>query len=239
MADCAADNQQEDDMNSTMRFSALGLAGFLVVGGSAVSSAQQAANMTFFVTSAGSGKGADLGGLAGADRICQQLAQAVGAGSHTWHAYLSTQAADGQAAVNARDRIGKGPWQNVKGVVVAKDVAELHGDNNNIGKQMALTEKGDVVNGRGDTPNRHDALTGTQPDGTAFPAGEDKTCHNWTSSTQGAAMLGHIDRLGLREDAASHSWNSSHLSRGPEGGCSQTDLRSTGGDGLLYCFATN
>ena len=226
-------------MNSTMRFSALGLAGLLVVGASAVSSAQQAANMTFFVTSAGSGKGADLSGLAGADRICQQLAQAVGAGTHTWHAYLSTQAADGQAAVNARDRIGHGPWQNSKGVVVAKDVAELHGDNNNISKQTALTEKGDVVNGRGDTPNRHDALTGSQTDGTAFPAGEDKTCHNWTSSTQGAAMLGHIDRQGLREDAASHSWNSSHLSRGPEGGCSQTDLRSTGGDGLFYCFAAN
>jgi hypothetical protein len=240
MADCAADNrQEEEDMNSTMRFSALGLAGFLVVGASAVSSAQQAANMTFFVTSAGSGKGADLGGLAGADRICQQLAQAVGAGSHAWHAYLSTQAADGQAAVNARDRIGHGPWQNAKGVVVAKDVAELHGDNNNLSKQTALTEKGDVVNGRGDTPNRHDALTGSQTDGTAFPAGEDKTCHNWTSSTQGAAMLGHIDRLGLRDDAASHSWNSSHLSRGPEGGCSQTDLRSTGGDGLFYCFAAN
>jgi hypothetical protein len=240
MADCAADNQQEeDDMNSTMRFSALGLAGFLVVGASTVSLAQQAANMTFFVTSAGSGKGADLGGLAGADRICQQLAQAVGAGSHTWHAYLSTQAADGQAAVNARDRIGKGPWQNAKGVVVAKDVAELHGDNNNLNKQTALTEKGDVVNGRGDTPNRHDALTGSQPDGTAFPAGEDKTCHNWTSSTQGAAMLGHIDRLGLRDDAASHSWNSSHLSRGPDGGCSQADQRTTGGDGLFYCFATN
>jgi hypothetical protein len=240
MADRAADNQQkEDDMNSTMRFSALALAGFLAVGASAGSSAQQAANMTFFVTSAGSGKGADLGGLAGADRICQQLAQAAGAGSHTWHAYLSTQADDGQAAVNARDRIGKGPWQNIKGVVVAKDVADLHSDNNNIGKQTALTEKGDVVNGRGDTPNRHDALTGTQPDGTAFAAGEDKTCHNWTSSTQGAAILGHFDRLGLREDAASHSWNSSHLSRGPEGGCSQTDLRSTGGDGLLYCFATN
>jgi hypothetical protein len=240
MADCAADNQQEeDDMNSTMRFSALALAAVLAVGASAVCSAQQAANMTFFVTSAGSGKGADLGGLAGADRICQQLAQAVGAGSHTWHAYLSTQAADGQAAVNARDRIGKGPWQNGKGAVVAKDVADLHSDNNNIGKQTALTEKGDVVNGRGDTPNRHDALTGSQTDGTAFPAGEDKTCHNWTSSTQGAAMLGHIDRLGLREDAASHSWNSSHLSRGPEGGCSQTDLRSTGGDGLFYCFAAN
>jgi hypothetical protein len=239
MADCAADNQQEDDMNSTMRFSALGLAGFLAVGASAVSLAQQAANMTFFVTSAGSGKGADLGGLAGADRICQQLAQAVGAGGHTWHAYLSTQAADGQAAVNARDRIGHGPWQNVKGVVVAKDAAELHGDNNNISKQTALTEKGEVVNGRGDTPNRHDALTGSQTDGTAFPAGQDKTCHNWTSSTQGSAIVGHIDRQGLRDDAASHSWNSSHLSRGPDGGCSQADLRGTGGDGLFYCFAAN
>jgi len=209
----------------------------MVLGASASAPAQQA-NMTFFVTSAGSGKGADLNGLAGSDRICQQLAQAVGAGTHTWHAYLSTQAADGQPAVNARDRIGKGPWQNVKGVVIAKDVGELHGDNN-ITKQTALTEKGDVVNGRGDTPNRHDALTGSQPDGTAFPAGDDKTCHNWTSSTQGAAMLGHIDRQGLRDDAQSHSWNSSHLSRGPDGGCSQNDLRSTGGDGLFYCFAAN
>ena len=224
-------------MNSTMRISAFALAASVVVGISASAPAQQA-NMTFFVTSAGSGKGADLGGLAGADRICQQLAQAAGAGSHSWHAYLGAQAADGQPAVNARDRIGKGPWQNVKGVVVAKNLDELHGDNN-ISKQTALTEKGDVVNGRGDTPNRHDALTGSQPDGTAFPAGDDKTCHNWTSSTQGAAMLGHIDRQGLRDDAASHSWNSSHLSRGPEGGCSQTDLRSTGGDGLFYCFAAN
>jgi hypothetical protein len=238
MADCAADNrQQEDGMTSTIRFSVFALAASMVLGASSSASAQQA-NMSFFVTSAGSGKGADLGGLAGADRICQQLAQAAGAGSHTWHAYLSTQAADEQPAVNARDRIGKGPWQNVKGVVVAKNLDELHGDNN-INKQSALTEKGDVVNGRGDTPNRHDALTGSQSDGRAFPAGEDKTCHNWTSSTQGAAMLGHIDREGLREDAASHSWNSSHLSRGPEGGCSQTDLRSTGGDGLFYCFATN
>jgi hypothetical protein len=237
MAGCAADNQQEDDMNSTVRFSVFALVASMALCASAVVSAQQA-NMTFFVTSAGSGKGADLGGLAGADRICQSLAQAAGAGSHTWHAYLSTQAADGQPAVNARDRVGKGPWQNVKGVVVAKSLDELHGDNN-ISKQTALTEKGDVVNGRGDTPNRHDALTGSQPDGTAFPAGDDKTCHNWTSSTQGAAMLGHIDRQGLRDDAASHSWNSSHLSRGPEGGCSKNDLRSTGGDGLFYCFAAN
>jgi len=224
-------------MNSTVRFSVFALVASMALCASAVVSAQQA-NMTFFVTSAGSGKGADLGGLAGADRICQSLAQAAGAGSHTWHAYLSTQAADGQPAVNARDRVGKGPWQNVKGVVVAKSLDELHGDYN-VSKQTALTEKGDVVNGRGDTPNRHDALTGSQPDGTAFPAGDDKTCHNWTSSTQGATMLGHIDRQGLRDDAQSHSWNSSHLSRGPDGGCSQNDLRSTGGDGLFYCFAAN
>ena len=224
-------------MSSKLRFSVFALAASMVVGASASAPAQQA-NIAFFVTSAGSGKGADLGGLAGADRVCEQLAQAAGAGSHSWHAYLSAQAADGQPAVNARDRIGKGPWQNVKGVVVAKNLDELHGDNN-ISKQTALTEKGDVVNGRGDTPNRHDALTGSQPDGTAFPAGDDKTCHNWTSSTQGAAMLGHIDRQGLRDDAQSHSWNSSHLSRGPDGGCSQNDLRSTGGDGLFYCFAAN
>jgi hypothetical protein len=198
----------------------------------------QPAQMSFFVTSAGIGNGADLGGLDGADRHCQQLAQAAGAGGKTWRAYLSTQAADGKAAVNARDRIGKGPWRNAKGVVVAKDVAELHGANN-LTKQSSLTEKGDVVNGRGDTPNRHDALTGTQPDGTAFPVGDDKTCKNWTSSTQGSAMLGHIDRQGIGTDDAAKSWNSSHPSRGPDGGCSQTDLRSTGGDGLFYCFAVN
>jgi hypothetical protein len=220
-----------------MRFSAFALTATLVLGMSAVVSAQQA-NMSFFVTSAGSGKGADLGGLEGADRICQQLAQAVGAGSRTWHSYLSTQAADGQPAVNARDRIGHGPWQNSKGVTIAKDVDELHGDNN-LTKQTALTEKGDVVNGRGDTPNRHDALTGSQPDGRAFPPGDDHTCHNWSSSTQGAAMVGHIDRQGLRDDAQSKSWNSAHLSRGPDGGCSQADLRSTGGDGLFFCFAAN
>jgi hypothetical protein len=140
-------------MNNPVRFSAFALTAILGLGTNAIASAQQA-NMSFFVTSAGSGEGAHLGGLAGADRICQQLAQAVGAGSHTWHPYLSTQAPDGQAAVNARDRIGKGPWQNSKGVVIAKDVDELHGDNNNITKQTALTEKGGVVNGRGDTPNR-------------------------------------------------------------------------------------
>ena len=224
-------------MNSTARSTVFAVSALLVLGMNAGARAQQA-NTTFFVTSAGPGKGADLGGLAGADRLCQQLAQAVGAGSHTWHAYLSTQADDGQTAVNARDRIGRGPWQNSKGVVVAKDVEELHGANN-LTKQTDLTEKGDVVNGRGDTPNKHDALTGSQPDGRAFPPGEDKTCHNWTSSTQGSAIVGHIDRQGLRDDDASKSWNSSHPSRGPYGGCSQADLRSTGGDGLFYCFAIN
>jgi hypothetical protein len=205
----------------------------MALGGGTVAHAQQA-DMSFFVTGAGSGKGADLGGTAGADQHCQQLAQAAGAGNKTWHAYLSTQ---GPGAVNARDRIGSGPWQNAKGVVVAKDVAELHGKNN-ISKQTALNEKGEMVNGRGDTPNMHDILTGSQPDGTAFPAGEDRTCGNWTKSGQGSAMMGHHDRQGLRDDDASKSWNSSHTSRGPEGGCSQNDLKSTGGAGLLYCFAT-
>jgi hypothetical protein len=198
----------------------------------------QSANASFFVTSVGVGNGANLGGLAGADNHCQTLAQAAGAGGKTWRAYLSTQAADGTPAVNARDRIGKGPWQNSKGVAIAKDVAELHGSNG-LTKQTALSEKGEVINGRGDTPNRHDVLTGSQADGTAFPAGEDRTCKNWTSSSQGAAMVGHSDRIGLRDDDASKSWNSSHPSRGPDGGCSQADLRSTGGDGLLYCFAAN
>ncbi|MFN7130325.1 MAG: hypothetical protein ACK4OJ_14810 [Brevundimonas sp.] len=195
----------------------------------------QQSSMTFFVTSVGPGKGADLGGLAGADAHCQRLAQAAGAGGKTWRAYLSTQ---GAGAVNARDRIGKGPWANAKGVVIAKDVAELHGANN-LTKQTALSEKGDVINGRGDTPNRHDVLTGSQPDGTAFSGADDRTCKNWTSSTHGTAMVGHSDRIGLRDDEPSKSWNSSHPSRGPDGGCSQADLRSTGGDGLLYCFAVN
>ncbi|MFZ1965706.1 MAG: lectin, partial [Bradyrhizobium sp.] len=148
----------------------------------------QSANTTFFVTSAGPGNGANLGGLDGADKHCQTLAAAAGAGARTWHAYLSTQAADGKPAVSARDRIGKGPWQNSKGVVVAKDVADLHSASNNLSKQTSLSEKGEVINGRGDAPNRHDALTGSQPDGTAFAGSDDRTCKNWTSSTQGAAM---------------------------------------------------
>jgi hypothetical protein len=205
-------------------------AALLAIAGGAAQAEQS--NMSFFVSSQGSGKGADLGGLAGADQICQNLAAAAGAGGKTWHAYLSTQ---GAGAVNARDRIGKGPWVNAKGVVIAKDVAELHGTNN-ITKETALTEKGTVVNGYGDTPNMHDILTGSQADGTAFPAGEDRTCGNWTKSgADGAAMLGHSDRRGPREDPPFKSWNTSHPSRG----CSQDGLKSTGGAGLLYCFATN
>lgn len=218
---------------------ALAKAVFVMALLAAPSAQAQSADMTFFVTSSGPGKGADLGGLEGADTQCQKLAQAGGAGTKTWRAYLSTQAADGKPAVNAKDRIGKGPWQNAKGSVIAKDVAELHGAANNLTKQTALSEKGEVINGAGDTPNRHDILTGTQPDGTAFAAGDDKTCKNWTSSTQGVAVVGHADRRGLRDDEPSKSWNSSHPSRGPEGGCSQADLKSTGGDGLLYCFAAN
>ncbi|HEY4204136.1 MAG TPA: lectin [Xanthobacteraceae bacterium] len=198
----------------------------------------QNANATFFVTSHGIGNGGNLGGLAGADNWCQELAQAAGSGSKTWHAYLSTQEADGKPAVNAKDRIGKGPWQNAKGEVIAKDVADLQGSNN-LTKQTALSEKGEVINGRGDKPNRHDILTGSQADGTAFPPAEDRTCKNWTSSTQGSAMLGHSDRMGLNDEPPAKSWNSSHPSRGPDGGCSQNDLKSTGGDGLLYCFAVN
>ena len=214
---------------TSLTFAAVALLA-LTVGG-----AQSQQQMSFFITSAGPGKGADLGGLEGADRHCQQLAQAAGAGGKTWRAYLSTQGAN---AVNAKDRIGRGPWMNAKGVVIAKDLAELHGTNN-LNKQTALNEKGEIINGRGDTPNRHDILTGSQSDGTAFTGADDRTCGNWTKSTQGAAMVGHHDRQGLNDSAPMLSWNSSHPSRGPDGGCSQADLRSTGGDGLLYCFAAN
>jgi hypothetical protein len=198
----------------------------------------QSADTSFFVTSTGIGNGGNLGGLAGADNYCQTLAQAAGIGAKTWRAYLSTQAADGQPAVNARDRIGKGPWRNSKGVVIAADVAALHGGNN-INKETALTEKGETVNGYGDKPNRHDILTGSQPDGTAFSGPDDRTCKNWTSSTQGAAMVGHTDLSGPATNPTVKSWNAAHPSRGPDGGCSQADLISTGGAGLLYCFAAN
>jgi hypothetical protein len=228
----------EDDVQLFVRI-AIPACLALAVGASLPAQAQTA-ETSFFVTSIGIGNGANLGGLDGADNHCQELAQAAGFGApKTWRAYLSTQATDGKPAVNARDRIGKGPWQNVKGIVIAKDVVDLHSSGNNLTKQTALSEKGEVINGRGDTPNRHDMLTGSQPDGTAFASGEDRTCKNWTSSTQGAAMLGHSDRIGLRDDDSSRSWNSSHPSRGPDGGCSQADLKSTGGDGLMYCFAAN
>lgn len=210
-------------------------AGLLVLAAGAAEA--QTAEMTFFVTSAGSGKGADLGGLEGADAICQRLAQAAGAGGKTWRAYLSTQAAGGAPAINARDRIGAGPWRNAKGAVIASSVADLHGAEANLTKQTALNEKGETVNGRGDTPNRHDILTGSQPDGTAFGPGEDRTCGNYTKSgTEGAVMVGHHDRMGTDDSPPAKSWNTSHLSRG---GCSQDALRGTGGAGLFYCFATN
>jgi hypothetical protein len=199
----------------------------------------QAPNMTFFVVGAGPGKGADLGGIEGADRHCQTLAARHGAGGKTWRAYLSTQPADGKPAVNARERIGNGPWQNFKGQVVAANLDELHSDNNKLGFDNSLSERGQIIPGVGFAPNRHDVLTGSTAEGSAFPAGDDRTCRNWTSSTQGAAMVGHIDKKGLRDDPPSKSWNSSHPSRGPEGGCSQSDLRGTGGDGLFYCFASN
>ncbi|MFK0693041.1 hypothetical protein ACFX5Q_33635 [Mesorhizobium sp. IMUNJ 23033] len=198
---------------------------FLAAAGVAYS---QGATMSFFVTSVGSGKGADLGGIKGADAHCASLAEAAGVTGKTWAAYLSTSDAD------ARDRIGKGPWVNAKGVKIADDVASLHGDANAITKETALNEKGEVVNGRGDKPNRHDVLTGSQPDGTKIA---DQTCGDWTmSGAEGVAMVGHHDRTGLDDSAAAKSWNSSHASRG---GCSQEALQGTGGDGLFYCFAAN
>ncbi|MGV8842822.1 MAG: hypothetical protein ACOH2I_06200 [Pseudomonas sp.] len=195
----------------------------------------QPADMTFFVTSHGLGKGADLGGLAGADQHCQALAAAAGAAQHTWRAYLSVSAGGDAEAVNARERIGQGPWQNAEGVLIANDVAQLHGDNQ-LTKETALDERGALVHGRGDTPNKHDILTGSQADGTAFPASDARTCSNWTSSGEGVAQLGHHDRVGLRDDEPSRSWNSSHPSRG---GCSNAALASSGGAGLLYCFAAD
>ena len=189
--------------------------------------------MSFFLTSTGPGNGADLGGLTGADRHCQMLAAAVGLGNRTWRAYLSTSASGDQPAIHARDRIGDGPWYDSKGVRIAENVADLHSDNNNLTKETQLNEKGEVVNGRGDTPNRHDILTGSQLDGRAFSGDADTTCQNWTSSGEGSARVGHHDRTGGGEHPS--SWNSAHGSRG----CSQDNLRGTGGDGLFYCFAIN
>jgi hypothetical protein len=196
------------------------------------SQAQQSV-MTFFISSAGSGSGGNLGGLEGADAICQKLAQAAGAGSKTWRAYLSTT---GAKSVNARDRIGRGPWQNAKGETVARTLDDLHSDKNNLNKQTALTETGQVVNGRGDKPNMHDILTGSSSDGRAVGGGEkDTTCNNWTSADAGSAIVGHHDRQGLDTSPPMLSWNSSH----PSKGCSQQALVSTGGNGLIYCFVSN
>jgi hypothetical protein len=187
--------------------------------------------MSFFLTSAGPGNGADLGGLEGADAYCQSLAAAGGEGGATWHAYMSATATADAAAVNARDRIGTGPWYNQALVQVASDVANLHGENNNLTKETVLNERGGVTNGRGDDPNRHDILTGSQLDGTVVPGDDDTTCNNWTSSGEGSAMVGHFDRTG--GGANPTSWNSAH----PSSGCGQEDLQGTGGDGLFYCFA--
>lgn len=193
----------------------------------------QDTGMSFFITSAGPGNGADLGGLAGADAYCLRLADDVGAGDRIWAAYLSATPAAGSPAVNARDRIGAGPWYNAKGVMVARNVADLHSNNNKLSKENSLDEKGEVVNGRGDSPNRHDIMTGSQLDGTAFSSNTDTTCENWTSSAQGSAMVGHHDRTG--GGANPTSWNSAHGSRG----CSQAGLRSTGGNALFYCFVVS
>jgi len=193
---------------------------------SVVGAQQKPSGLGFFISSAGSGNGANFGGLDGADKHCQQLAAAVGAGSRTWRAYLS---AGGAKPMHAKDRIGAGPWTNAKDVTVATSVADLHSDANKLSKENSLTEKGDVVNGRGDTPNRHDILTGSNLDGTL--AGDALTCNNWTSSGEGSAQVGHHDRQGGGQNP--NSWNSAHASKG----CSQENLRGTGGDGLIYCFA--
>jgi hypothetical protein len=195
----------------------------------------QQAGMSFFVSSVGKGNGADLGGLAGADAHCQALARAAGSTATNWRAYLSTTEPGGTAGVDARDRIGKGPWQNAKGVVVAKSVDDLHSDSNNINKQTALSEKGEMISGRGDPVNTHDILTGSDPQGLFSTAGGDTTCGNWTKSGEGSAIVGHHDRSGLKDSRHMNSWNSSHGSRG----CNQDALKSSGGAGLIYCFVAN
>ncbi len=189
--------------------------------------------MSFFITSTGPGDGANLGGLGGADAHCQMLAEASGSTGRTWRAYLSQNASDGQEMINARDRIGDGPWYNANSVQVASSVDDLHSDNNHLSKENSLSENGEMINGRGDDPNMHDVLTGSQLDGTAFSDGEDSTCSNWTSNGAGSAQAGHHDRQGGGDNPT--SWNSAHGSRG----CSQDDLIGTGGNGLYYCFATN
>ena len=221
-------------MASAIRLPVLTIVALAGLGLAAPAQAQQA-TMSFFVTSVGEDKGADLGGLAGADAHCQALAKAAGSTETNWHAYLSTTEPGGVAGVNARDRIGKGPWQNAKGVVVAKSVEDLHSNSSNINKQTALTEKGETVSGRGDAVNTHDILTGSDPQGLYSTAGGDTTCGNWTKSGEGSAIVGHHDRAGLKDTRHMNSWNSSHGSRG----CSQDQLKASGGAGLIYCFVAN
>jgi hypothetical protein len=224
-------------MNTTMRSSILASAALLALVSGGTAQAQTSPDMSFFVTSEGPGKGGDLGGIAGADAQCQKLATAVGAGSKTWHAYLSSSinAANPGATVNARDRIGKGPWKNAQGVVIATSIDDLFSVGNKISKETGLTEKGTVVNGVGDTPNQHDMLTGSDMEGRAFPDNVNLTCNNWTSGQYGAAMLGHVDRKGNADTVFQHNWSSAHMSRG----CTPPDLVATGGNGYFYCFAAN
>ena len=226
-------------MTARSKFAALGVSTLLLVGSATSSQAQQTPpqfpNMTFFITSVGGPQGANFGGLEGADRHCQTLAAKAGAGGKTWRAYLSTQAVGGATAVNARDRIGKGPWVNAAGVQIAASVEDLHSDNNKLTAATSVAETGRLIPSRLYTVNQHDILTGTQADGTAFPSDKDMTCGNWTKNGEGSAMVGHTDRMGLRDDAPSKSWNTSHPSRG----CDLPALVATGGAGLLYCFAAN
>jgi hypothetical protein len=221
-------------MRRSIQWATLTSAALLLAACAGPSSTGSKSGIGFFVTSANPGKGGDLGGLAGADKHCQTLAAAAGAGARSWRAYLSAQPTTSNPGVNARERIGKGPWANAKGVVVATDVAQLHGANN-LSKQTALTETGAVINGRGDTPNQHDVLTGSQPDGSFIAGSANSTCSNWTQSDGGAAMVGHHDKTGLDDSVPAKSWNSSHQSRG----CSLEALKGTGGAGLYYCFAAD
>jgi hypothetical protein len=222
---------------SFSRISAANIFVSMVLAGTGMTSTVQAqqGGMTFFVTSVGKGKGADLGGLDGADAHCNALAKAAGSKSTKWRAYLSTTLPGGEAGEDARDRIGKGPWRNAKGVVVAKNVNDLHSGRNNISKKTALNEKGEEVSGRGDPVNVHDILTGSDSAGRFSTAGGDTTCGNWTKSGEGSAIVGHHDRAGLKDTRHMKSWNSSHGSRG----CSQDNLKASGGAGLLYCFVAN
>jgi len=220
----------------TLRLALAATAAVAALGSCAQMAAPQSGPMSFFITSAGKGNGADLGGLAGADAHCAALAKAAGSALTNWRAYLSTTAPGGDAGVNARDRIGSGPWFNAKGVMVARDLADLHSASANVTKQTALTERGAVVSGRGDAVNMHDILTGSDPFGMYSTAGGDTTCGNWTKSTaDGSAIVGHHDRVGLKVSRHMESWNSSHGSRG----CSQDALKSSGGAGMFYCFAAN